>query len=187
AVVFEKIETPDFVRAVVRAITRAHAPIVDLQIQSLVVVRRRGDRADQLARRILAVHTRHRLMRDPGTFLLARVKRANSDPMHLAVKTNLLFAYHRNIVFGLAGDGAGMAADTDIEIDDHAPFVAFVWIFRWVIQRVAQRGKLLRLVRVMWIGEKFGERAVMQNAAAFNVVMMLRANQPVPVAGLLNR
>ena len=97
--------------------------------------------------------------------------------MHLAVNADLLLADDRDIIFRLTGDGAGVAADAHVEIDHHAPFVSFVWIFRWVVQRVIQRRKLLRLLGVMRISEKFSKRAVMQNAAACNVVMMLRADQ----------
>ena len=132
------------------------------------------------------MHTRHGLMRDPGIFLCAGVERADADPVHLSVNTNLLFAYHRNIVFRLAGNGAGMAADADVEIDHHAPFVAFIRIFRWLIERVIQRGKLLRFLCVVRISDKFSERAVVQNAAARSVVMMLRADEAVPATRLLN-
>ena len=75
-------------------------------------------------------------MRDLRIFHRAGVKRTHADPVHLAMDADLLFAYDWNIIFRLTGDGAGMAADADIEIDDHAPFVAFVWIFRRVVQRV---------------------------------------------------
>src|SRR5207249_10348625 len=60
-VILEKIEAADFVGAVVRAVACAYATIVNLQVQAFVVVHSRADRADQLARRVLAMHTWHRL------------------------------------------------------------------------------------------------------------------------------
>src|SRR5438094_10002825 len=61
-VILEKIEAADFVGTVVRAVACADATIVNLQFQALLVVHCRADRADQLARPGLAMHTWHRLM-----------------------------------------------------------------------------------------------------------------------------
>ena len=59
--VLEEVEAAHFVRAVVRAVPRADAAVVDHVVQALGAVDGRPDRADQFARRVLAVHARHRL------------------------------------------------------------------------------------------------------------------------------
>src|SRR5207342_378398 len=55
----QEVEAADLVGAVVRAVARAHAAVVGHVVQTFRAVGRRGHRADQLARRILALHARH--------------------------------------------------------------------------------------------------------------------------------
>src|SRR6185436_17021096 len=57
----QEVEVADLVRAVVRAIPRADAAVVDHLVQALGAVRRRAHRAHGFARRVLAVHARQRL------------------------------------------------------------------------------------------------------------------------------
>ena len=57
-----EVEAPHLVRAVVRAVPGADAAVVDHVVQAFVVVHGRVDRADDLARRLLAVHAEHRLV-----------------------------------------------------------------------------------------------------------------------------
>ncbi len=54
----------------------------------------------------------------------------NADPVHLASAQDFFLADGRNIVFGLARNRAGIAADAGIKIDRHAPFVILVFPFR---------------------------------------------------------
>ena len=55
----EPVEVPDLVRTVVGAVARAHAPIVDLSVQTIRRVVRREHRTNRLARRVGALLTRH--------------------------------------------------------------------------------------------------------------------------------
>ena len=58
--VAEPVEVADLVRAVVRAVARADAAVVDLHVQPVGRVVRREDRAHRLARRVAAVLAEHR-------------------------------------------------------------------------------------------------------------------------------
>jgi hypothetical protein len=52
----------------------------------------------------------------------------DANPVHLAAAGHLLFADNRNIVFGLAGDHAGVAADTTIQVNRHPPGVTIALV-----------------------------------------------------------
>ena len=98
------VEAPHLVWAVVGAIARANAAVVDLLVQAL---RTRGggqDRADGLARGILAVLAHHGLMNTDRIFLRTAVITVNSDPMHDAASFNLVLSHYGNIVLCLAGN-----------------------------------------------------------------------------------
>ena len=66
----QEVEAADLVGTVVRAVARADAAVVDHVVQPFVAVHRRADRADDLARRVLALHARHRL--EVGLRILGR-------------------------------------------------------------------------------------------------------------------
>ena len=80
--VVEEIKPADLVGAVVGAVARADAAIVDHVVQSLAAVHGGSDRADDLARRILAVHARHRLVEDSAGTLGARPRSTWSIRIH---------------------------------------------------------------------------------------------------------
>ena len=88
---------------------------------------RRIDRADDLAGRVLALHARHRLVVHLGIVALAFVVAIDSEPVHLAPAPHFVLADDGNVVFGHAGDDAGVAADAGVEIDGHPPGIAFVF------------------------------------------------------------
>src|SRR5207253_3095764 len=124
--VLQKVEAANFVRAIVRAIPRADAAVVDHEIQPGAIVHGRGDRANQLARRVLAMHARHRLVQDSRAFRVAFEIPIDANPGHLTPAQDLLAPDDRDVVLRLAGDRAGAAADARIEVDDHAPRGTFV-------------------------------------------------------------
>ena len=126
-------------------------------------------------------------MCDRWIFLSARVKGADANPVHLAMNCDLLLADDRNIIFCLTGDGAGVAADAHIEVNHHAPFVAFVRKLRGVIECLILCRKLFRFLRKMRVSEKLRERAGLQNAAALDLMMLLRANEPLASSDFSNR
>src|SRR4051812_27248671 len=62
--------------------------------------------------------------------------------MHFASPRDLFLAHHRDVVLGLAGDGAGAATNAGVKIDDHPPRLAgvvdlrikgLIVPWRWVI------------------------------------------------------
>ena len=125
----EEIEPPHLVRAVVRAIPRADAAVVDHVVEPLGAVHRRADGTDQFARSVLALHAGDGLEESAdcvrssrGLFVGDRlfVVAIDADPVHFAAAHHLLFADDRDVVLRLAGDDARVAADAGIEIDGHA-------------------------------------------------------------------
>src|SRR5437763_15072045 len=67
-VVIEKIETPNLERTIVRAITRADTAVVRHNVQPVFAVNGGVDRANRLARGVLAVLAHHRFMYHLGIF-----------------------------------------------------------------------------------------------------------------------
>src|SRR5581483_3608150 len=107
--------------------------------------------------------------------------------MHLPAHPNLLLADYWDVVFRLTGNRAGVTANADVQVHDHSPFVAFVGIVLRVIQRLFSRGMFLFLLRELWIGQEFFERAIVKNPArAVHVVMLLSADEPMAPAGFTN-
>src|SRR5690606_10647151 len=119
-----EIEIADLVGAVVRAVPRADAAVVDHEVEPFRRVHRRRGGAHGLARRVLAVHARKRLEEDLRLGEIALVVAIDADPVHLAAASDLILSDDGDIVLGLAGDHAGVAADAGAEVDGHAPSVA---------------------------------------------------------------
>src|SRR5207302_9568708 len=95
---------------VVRAIARADATVVNHVIQAYGAVRGRVHRTDRLARRVLAMHARHRLEEWPDwIYFVAFVISIDANPVHLAAARHLFFADDRNIVLSLTSHRASIA------------------------------------------------------------------------------
>src|SRR5947199_3393245 len=179
----EEVEAAHLVRAVVRAVPRAYAAVVDLVVEALVAVDGGGDRADGLARRVLALHAGDRLVvRLQRLRLLgvAGVVAVHADPVHLAAAADLVLADDGDVVLGHARGHARVAADAGVQVDAHAPRVPFVLVGR--VQREVRRRILLHLLRE-------GRRALVllqarrpHDGAAFHAPVVLRAGQPVALA-----
>ena len=123
--VMQKIEPAHLVRAVVRAVPRADAPVVGHLVQALGAMGGRPDRADDLARGLLALHARHGLKIDLGVAGVFALEIAiDANPVHLARGEHLVAAHDRDVVLGLAGHDARIAADARIQVDRHAPRVS---------------------------------------------------------------
>src|SRR5262249_28785682 len=121
----EEVEPADLVRAVVRAVAGADAAIVGHLVQPLEAVRGGGHGADDLAGGLLAVHAEYGLKIELGIAGVLPLEVAvDADPVHLARGEDLVPADDRDVVLGLAGDHAGIAADAGVEVDHHAPGVA---------------------------------------------------------------
>src|SRR5205814_1822934 len=131
----EEIEAADLVRAVIRAVARADTAVVDHVVQPFDAVDCRADRAHHFARRVLALHARHRLEIGFGTTGRAAVIRVDPDPVHLAPAQHLILADHRDVVLRLTADDARVAADAGVHVDRHAPLVPLVLELGVVIER----------------------------------------------------
>src|SRR5262249_48950170 len=101
--VLEEVEAPDLVGAVVRAVARAHAAVVDHVVEALGAVGGRRHGADQLAGGVLALHAGHRLEERLGVGRVAPVIAVDAQPVHLAAAEDLVLADDGDVVLGLAG------------------------------------------------------------------------------------
>ena len=124
--VSEEIEAAYLVGTVGLAEPRADAAVVNLQVQPFAVMHRGGHRTDRLARRVLAMHAGHRLKPELRVRFRAMVVDVDPQPMHVAAARNFFRPDHRDIVLGLAGDHAGVAADAHGGVDHHRPGVAVI-------------------------------------------------------------
>ena len=61
-----------------------------------------------------------------GLSIVAGEVAVDADPVHLAAAQHLLLADHGDVVLGLAGDHAGVAAGAGVEVDGHAPLLPLV-------------------------------------------------------------
>src|SRR6185295_4548028 len=119
----EEIEEADVVRAGVGAIPRADAAVVDLRIETVLVMTARIRRAHRLARRRVALLTHHRAVLHLHIGELALEVPLDTDPMQRASSRGLQFADRRNVVFRMASGHARFATGAAVEIDRHAPSV----------------------------------------------------------------
>ena len=119
-----QLKRAHLVRAVVGAVAGADAAVVDLRVQALGGVIGRVDRADRLARRVRALLAEHRQEADVelAARLVAEVA-LDPDPAHVAPLARRVAAHHRDVVLGVAGDHARLAAGAPVEVDRHRPAV----------------------------------------------------------------
>src|SRR5207249_7721110 len=96
--VVKKVEATHLVRAVVGAVPRAHAAVVDHVVQSLGAVHRGAGGADELARRVLAMHAGNRLVIGPRIGRVAFEVAVHADPVHGVPAAGLALADGRNVV-----------------------------------------------------------------------------------------
>ena len=176
----EEIEATHFVGAIRLAEPRADAAIVDLDVQSLAVMHRGRDRAHRLARRMLAMHAGHRREAWPAVDDII----VDAQPMHVAADRDLVRPDDRHIIFRLAGDDAGVAADAGRRIDHHRPFVGVV-----VVRRVERRRIGAGLVQAELAFRQVGESEtrLQVRCFAFQLEEMLRAQQILLAAGAAER
>src|SRR4051812_26090243 len=176
----EEVEAPHLVWAVVRAVARADAAVVDHVVQAFRAMRRRADGADQLARRGLALHAGDRLVIRLDRIGVLRVTLevvVDADPVHLAPAIHLLLADDRDVVLGLARDGAGAAARARRQVDRHAPLVAVVFPLGNQRQRARRRLAHVRDdfgIFLVFLGGGDADRA-----APLHQVVFLRAREQV--------
>ena len=133
---------------------------------------RRGDGADDLAGGHLAVLAHEGLVVDLGVLEVGPlVVLVDPDPVHLAVPRDLLLADDGDVVLGLAGDDAGVAAEAGAEVDGEPPGVLPVLPARLEEGRLLRREALpLRLLRVLHV---LGERHHAEDLAPLHPEVLL--------------
>ena len=124
AVIFEEVEPPHLVGAVLRAVAGADAAVVDLGVQSVMGVDGGVDRADDLAGGVLALHAGHRLEQRRRVLRRALVVAVDAEPVHLVAAAAFLGTDDGRVVFGRTGRDAGHAAEAGGQIDAHPPGLA---------------------------------------------------------------
>jgi hypothetical protein len=141
---------------------------------------RGGDRTDDLAWGIFTMHAKDGLEVRFGAFEFSLVIVVDSQPVHFASARDLSFADNRNIVLGLARNHTGVAAYAGIQINRHAPGMAFIRVLR--VQGMAFRGVPLDLQPIPIFLQRFGA----QKISTHQIVMELGAGKRVAVSSLLN-
>ena len=136
-----------------------------------------------LARRVLALLTRQRLVETCGLVERTAEVAVDAEPVHLAVAAHLLLATTGTLFSALTGDHAGVAAGARPEVDRHAPLRAGVECLRRIEQMglssfrcsisLAKAGRGLELV----------ERRRANDVAALDRPVILRAHELIGVAG----
>ena len=99
----------------------------------------------------------------------------DADPVHLAALAHLILADHRDVVLGVAGDDASVAADARREVDGHAPGRALVGMRR--VEGHVLGGLLDHLAREVGLAAELLERRLADEMAALHAVMLLRRRQ----------
>ena len=107
-----------------------------------------------------------------ASFIIA----VDAEPVQLPAAGHFGLADHRNIVFRLACDDAGVAADAGVDVDGHAPGVTFVFEAR--IKRALGFVVMLALGEVGILAILLQSRGAHQ-IAPLHAVMELRAGQRI--------
>src|SRR6266568_7439593 len=124
----EEVEAPHLVGAVVRAVARPHAAVVDHVVEPLLAVHGGGHRAHHLAGGVLAVHAEDGLVEGLRALRGTSVIAVHPDPVHLAAAGDLVLPHHGDVVLGDARGDAGVAAHAGAQVDGHPPGVPLVLV-----------------------------------------------------------
>jgi len=160
-----EVEAAHLVGTVIRAITRAHAAVVDHLVEPFGSMHRGANRAYLFAGRIFTVLTGHGLEVGARAGQVAFKIGIHAEPLHIAPDAHLLFTYHRDIVLGITTDDAGIAAGATVHVDRHAPGIVLV------LPVIKERGVFvgdgmgLALVGKVGVCQELFERCVANDAA----------------------
>src|SRR6185437_3621930 len=119
----QEVEPSHLVHAVVLAVARADAAVVNHHVQPLGRMHCRAYRANLFAACVLALLAHHGLeVRTRGMQIAFEVG-VDADPLHVAVDLHLRAPNHGNVVLRVAAHDTGVTADAGVEIDRDAPLV----------------------------------------------------------------
>src|SRR5690348_10305851 len=118
-----EIKPSHFVGAVVRAVARADTAVVNHQVEPFGTVYGGPDRAHIFAGGIFTVHAGHHDAVGFRVLKAAAPVRIHPNPLHDAPVVHFLFTDNCDVVLGIAGDHAGIAAHAAIQINRHSPLI----------------------------------------------------------------
>jgi len=113
----QEIKPAHLIWTVVLAVARADAPVVDHIVQAFRGVAGRGYRANNLARRVLALHARDWLEIGFRIVAIALVVDIDANPVHVTPEQRLVLADHRDVIFRLTREDAVVASHALVEVD----------------------------------------------------------------------
>ena len=108
----------------------------------------------------------------------------HADPVHFAAAVDLVLTDDRNVVLGLAGNRAGVAARAGREVDRHPPRVTLIRVARIQRKRSCDPSLGRREIRFLLV---VGHRRPPQQITALERVVLLRNGHDLAVAGLAHR
>ncbi len=119
-----KIKFSHLIGAIVRAKSCTDASVIDHLVKSSLSMHRRVHWTDIFAWRLFTMHARHWLERAPF-FVFIQI---DSQPMHFALLSYLVFSNKGNIVFALTGGNACLATNAFFKVNGH-PILRLFFFF----------------------------------------------------------
>src|SRR5208282_397196 len=148
-----------------------------------------ADRADDFARRVLALHARDGLEECLGIVAVALIVGVHPNPVHVAADDDLLFADDGDVVLRLAGNHAVVAAYALVQVDRHAPRIVFLVVGIGRVERQIFRNFFfLREVRLfaVFLKRPFADQRTMAAVGRIHRLHALRGGEFVGGASLTN-
>jgi hypothetical protein len=153
------------------------------------------DGADVFAGGVLAVLARHRLEEELlGLLVRPGDVAIDAEPVHLPAGHHLILADDGDVVLGLAGDDARLAAGAGRQVDRHAPPVVRVGVGLVQRERLAGAGKGLGVdLFLLLLGREVGLLVVgpqgggADRLTGLHQVVLLGAGDPLALLGLADR
>ena len=108
---------------------------------------------------------------------LWQVVNVDAQPMHIAAAFDFLGADDRHIIFRLASDDAGVAADAGGGVDHHRPGVGVVVVIRQQARQWLRSERLA--VEAL---RQFGERHARQDVVGAGLDLEMAVASPAPCA-----
>src|ERR1044071_2322082 len=168
-----KIEPADFVRAIIRAKPSAHAAVIYLQIQPLMIVDGCCYRAHKFTRRLFAMHARYRHVVELGVFQAAFVISVHPDPEHFPMSFDQVLSDYGNIVLYFTCNEARAATNARREIDRHSPLIPTAWVFIPLVKGFLNGWCFYRFLYEIRPCQKFFQQPCAINLALFAINQMM--------------
>ncbi len=179
-VIAEEVEPPHLVGAVVRAVARADAAVVDHLVEPVGAVCRCVDGAHRFTWSAVTVLAHHRLVTDDGIVRVAVLVAVDTNPVHLAALADLLPPDNGDVVLSLARGHADAAPDALAQVDGHHPLVSPGVIHRRV--HIDHPGPVPSVLHEVGFAPVLLQSPVEHNRPALHRKVLLRSRElPGPV------